>query len=75
MMQDEPILNWINQFLSIPARIGILPTFKFLKIPELEKDIRCAGFKIAETETIPFGPPHQQTSITGYFIAARKDIS
>jgi SAM-dependent methyltransferase len=71
---DETIPIWINRLLFIPGRIGILPTLQFLEIPKLEHAITCAGFKIVETETIPFEltDTDKQTYITGYFIAAQK---
>ncbi|HNT76493.1 MAG TPA: methyltransferase domain-containing protein [Anaerolineae bacterium] len=75
MGQDDTILGWINRLLSIPARIGLLPTLQFLKIPELEAAIARAGFAIVETETIPFNPADGEQYVVGRFIAAQKEQS
>ena len=72
MGQDDAILNWINKLLSVPSHIGVLPTLRFLKIPELEEAITHTGFIISETETIPFNANERQAYIVGRFIAARK---
>ena len=73
MEEDDVILTWINRLLFIPARIGMLPTLQFLKIPKLEANITHAGFKIAETESIPFNPAEGQAYVVGRFIAAQKE--
>ena len=75
MREDEAILAWINRLLFIPARIGLLPTLQFLKIRELETAITRAGFRIVETETIPFNPTDAQRYVVGRFIAAKKERS
>lgn len=72
MGDNETIPTWINHLLFIPARIGILPTLRFLKIHELERAITGARFQIVETETIPFDPADDQSYIIGYFITAKK---
>lgn len=72
MGNNEAIPTWINRLLFTPGQIGILPTLQFLEIPKLEHAITCVGFKIIETETIPFDLTDQPTYITGYFIAAKK---
>ena len=72
MGRNDAILAWINRLLSIPARIGLLPTLQFLKIPELEATITHAGFTIAETKTVPFNPADERPYVVGRFIAAQK---
>jgi SAM-dependent methyltransferase len=73
MGDNESIPTWINRLLFIPGRIGLLPTLRFLKIPELEEAITRTSFQIIETETFPFSPTNNPTYIVGRFIAAKKE--
>ncbi len=65
-----PIL--MNMIGFLPSLIGLLPSFNFPDIPQLERSISQEKYQIMETKTHYFTLSHENTFLVSRYITAKK---